>query len=336
MRFIVKSVGFIFISLFSAATVLADCGPGTLFALNPSQTFAAMKTFEKAPRILVWNVSTGKATELAYPDMYVQELYFTDDNHLLAVGSYKSYGPIYEKWDLSTGARVSFTNRTFRDFSDARTNFSRNMKYAVTSSQLAFGGWGYMVIDLETGKDIYTKVLSRGQGQVSDDAKVFYYMKDRREGSSPYSELWLNALDMTSNRNIFSGFLGGRDSHHNRLGWAGDLLVLYNDNAIAFNMKTKRLENPQYLGPLLDWSSDFSVRVSDDLSRDSSFKVVGVDPQRAISFLSSGAKSIVKLSPDAKKVALVSYDAEVTFFDLATRTMTTVPTCHEVAEAKTP
>jgi hypothetical protein len=250
--------------------------------------------------------------------------------NLLAVGTKNNYGPYYSKWNIGDGSMISFKNAKFRDLSkNTQSNISKNGRYIVTTAQRFFGGWGLMVVDLQTGKDIFNITIGSGQGQISDDAKTLYITQKSYDSGSSFPVVKLATFDIASNAVLSSVKVDTNDYSQDRIGWDGDYLIFYGGAAGRYNTKTnaKAPIPGRPGGSLADWSQDFSTAIYSDYDDEQVF-ITRNGNARALEIRLPGYLNYLKLSSDQKKILTIS-NSKVAFYDTITGERTDMPSCGE-------
>ena len=279
-------------------------------------------THSKNKAIAVWDVATGVAKPLTPPKLEIQELFYIDRTQLVAVGTNDGQGPYFQVWDLTTGLSDNFNNAVFNDMAgDIFSNLSQNKQYIVTSGQLFYGGWGYHVVDLKTGKTVLKLRGMKGQAQITDDLTKLYVVTKRNYGNS-----YLQILNVSEDEVEYENYLSTTYYTEDRMNWWGNKIIFSGGNALVFDTETKKENNMFSLGGLISYSNDFNIRAHKNIN-EINYTISGKNPLYIRNLKPNEKTFKAELSQDGKKMLAITNNNKILMFDTDQETFDTLSEC---------
>jgi hypothetical protein len=315
--------------LFMAVTAHAACGPG-FFGISPDLSKVAVSsgpssTPSNPKTVFIYDLKSGAKIQLEPNYVPPSELIFLNESELLGVST--SEGTRFRKWNVADGSFKPFSSKIFTDsVGSSRTMISGSGHYATASSQRAFGGWGYISVDLFSQTFVYGTTFYSGAGVLSNDGKTLFVIQP---DGSDYG--LLDAVDLASGATIFETRIH-RPSYYDKLAWLsnGHLLVIQNHVQEVNPVSGKIIKEYPFMGDPVAWTSDFttalvvggtgSVSLVHPGSSESSVNIDGIVNPSAV------LRGAAQISRDLKTVAVVS-DGFFSVHDAVTGKLVSGPTC---------
>ena len=309
---------------FTKALYASNCGNLRWKNIAIEKSLSEIAFTSENGSVVIWDVASGSARKLPTPKISIKELFYVNDSKLIAVGIKEGRGPYFYVWNLKNGTGRSLDNTIFRDMAgDIISNLSQNNRYVVSSGQLFYGGWGYHVLDLQTGKTVLSLKGKKGQAQISHNLDQLYIASQKGDHQSAYMEIY----DIPKKEVVYEDYLSSTYSRDDRMSWSGTKIVFSGYNALFFDSKTRNVENLFARGSLKSYSKDLSIMAHSSSFYGKSYTIRSKNPLY-VRDLRPNEKTITsKLSQDGKRMLAVTDSNKAIIFDVNNESYDVISEC---------